>query len=90
MPPVAIADTDGPGLQCVLEQMEKGREGGREGGKMQTKNAETPKSLWVTWSTNRGWGEKKETEIGTKKGKVKTSFRLYVNAGRDGGMKKRW
>lgn len=37
-----------------------------------------------------GGGKKKETEIGTKKGKVKTSFRLYVNAGKDGGMKKRW
>lgn len=37
MPPATIADTDGPGLQCVLEQMEKGREGRREGGKCKQK-----------------------------------------------------
>lgn len=30
------------------------------------------------------------TNKGTKKGEVKMSSRLYVNAGRDGGRRKRW
>lgn len=69
MPPVTIADTDSPGLQSVLEQMEKGREGGRKNA--QTENAETPKSLLVTWSTNRGWGDKRKPKSVQRKVRLK-------------------
>lgn len=41
---------------------------------------------------NRVHKQRKEkiTKKGTKKGKVKISLRLYVNAGRGGGMKRWW